>query len=167
MNLTRAGRRERARSALQRSGVVQERKAAYTDAVVGDDDDGILFEIGAEVLEVLENDPCLIDCVGCVPAAERVGVGEAPGVWPGRWSPVLGVAGLVEADVFRALIDGNDPTTSAAPNRRSERMLGVVSAGCQGQDVVLMKYVTGCRSCSTKHCPITTDVGRLSMRPRE
>ena len=41
------------------------------------------------------------------------GVGEAPGVWMGRWSPSLGVAGMVEADALRALIDGNDPTTGS------------------------------------------------------
>ena len=29
----------------------------------------------------------------------------------GRWSPTLGVPGLVEADGLRALVDGNDPTT--------------------------------------------------------
>jgi len=145
---------------------VQERKAAYTDAVVGDDDDGTLFEIGAEVLEVLENDPCLIDCVGVFLLRNVLGSVKHLGCGRDGWSSAL-VSGLVEADVIRALIGGNDPTTSAAPNRRSERMLGVVSAGCQGQDVVLMKYVTGCRFCSTKHCPITTDVGRFSMRPRE
>ena len=41
------------------------------------------------------------------------GVGEAPGVWLGRWAPALGVAGMVEAEALRALIDGNDPTTGA------------------------------------------------------
>ena len=42
-----------------------------------------------------------------------MGVGEAPGVWMGRWSAGLGVEGVVEADALRALIDGNDPTTGA------------------------------------------------------
>ncbi len=42
-----------------------------------------------------------------------MGVGEAPGVWMGRWSAGLGVAGVVEADALRALIDGNDPTSGA------------------------------------------------------
>ena len=42
-----------------------------------------------------------------------MGVGEAPGVWMGRWSSGLGVQGVVEADALRALIDGNDPTTGA------------------------------------------------------
>lgn len=36
------------------------RESAYAYAVIGDDDDGTLFEVGAEVLEVLEDDPCLI-----------------------------------------------------------------------------------------------------------
>ncbi len=40
-----------------------------------------------------------------------VGVGEAPGVWMGRWSSSLGVAGVVEADALRALIDGCDPVS--------------------------------------------------------
>ncbi len=39
------------------------------------------------------------------------GVGEAPGVWSGRWSPELGIEGMVEADQLRALIDGNDPVS--------------------------------------------------------
>ena len=38
-----------------------------------------------------------------------MGVGEAPGVWMGRWSSSLGVAGMVEAEALRALIDGKDP----------------------------------------------------------
>ena len=41
------------------------------------------------------------------------GVGEAPGVWSGGWSPELGVSGMVEADVLRALIDGNHPVSGA------------------------------------------------------
>jgi conjugative relaxase-like TrwC/TraI family protein len=41
------------------------------------------------------------------------GVGEAPGVWSGGWSPELGVSGMVEADDLRALIDGNHPTSCA------------------------------------------------------
>ena len=36
-----------------------------------------------------------------------MGVGEAPGVWMGQWSPALGIQGVVEADVLRALIEGN------------------------------------------------------------
>ena len=40
-----------------------------------------------------------------------VGVGEAPGVWQGRWAAELGLAGVVEADQLRALLLGRDPTT--------------------------------------------------------
>ncbi len=32
----------------------------------------------------------------------------------GRWSPALGVEGMVEAEALRALIDGKDPTTGLA-----------------------------------------------------
>ena len=41
------------------------------------------------------------------------GVGEAPGVWTGRWSSGLGLEGMVEADALRALVDGNDPMSGA------------------------------------------------------
>jgi conjugative relaxase-like TrwC/TraI family protein len=40
------------------------------------------------------------------------GVGEAPGVWTGRWSRPLGLDGMVEADDLRALVEGNDPVSS-------------------------------------------------------
>jgi conjugative relaxase-like TrwC/TraI family protein len=40
-----------------------------------------------------------------------VGVGEAPGVWAGGWSAEVGVAGMVEADELRSLIDGFQPVT--------------------------------------------------------
>ena len=43
-----------------------------------------------------------------------MGIGEVPGVWMGRWSTGLGVAGVVEADALRALIDGNDPVSGAS-----------------------------------------------------
>jgi conjugative relaxase-like TrwC/TraI family protein len=39
------------------------------------------------------------------------GVGEAPGVWSGGWSAELGVAGMVESDQLRLLIDGSHPVT--------------------------------------------------------
>jgi len=39
------------------------------------------------------------------------GGGEAPGVWSGGWSVELGVEGMVEADVLRAVVDGNHPVT--------------------------------------------------------
>ena len=39
------------------------------------------------------------------------GVGESPGVWAGRWAEGLGLAGVVEADELRALVDGKHPAT--------------------------------------------------------
>ncbi len=39
------------------------------------------------------------------------GVGESPGVWTGRWSEGLGLAGVVEADELRALVEGKHPLT--------------------------------------------------------
>ncbi len=38
-----------------------------------------------------------------------LGVGEAPGVWAGRWSGQLGLEGVVEAGQLRALVNGVDP----------------------------------------------------------
>src|ERR1700746_497055 len=38
------------------------------------------------------------------------GVGESPGVWAGRWSEGLGLAGVVEADHLGALVEGKHPT---------------------------------------------------------
>ncbi len=40
-----------------------------------------------------------------------LGVGEAPGVWQGRWAVELGLEGVVEADELRALVEGVHPTT--------------------------------------------------------
>lgn len=39
-----------------------------------------------------------------------MGAGEAPGVWHGRWADRLGLAGVVEPDQLRALVDGQHPT---------------------------------------------------------
>ena len=39
------------------------------------------------------------------------GVGESPGVWTGRWSGGLGLAGVVEAGELRALVEGKHPVT--------------------------------------------------------
>jgi len=38
-----------------------------------------------------------------------LGVGEAPGVWVGRWAATLGLEGVVEAEQLRALVNGMDP----------------------------------------------------------
>ena len=43
-----------------------------------------------------------------------VGVGEAPGVWAGRWAGELGLEGMVEADELRSLLDGVDPVSGEA-----------------------------------------------------
>ncbi len=39
------------------------------------------------------------------------GVGESPGVWAGRWSEGLGLAGVVEAGELRALVEGRHPVS--------------------------------------------------------
>jgi conjugative relaxase-like TrwC/TraI family protein len=39
------------------------------------------------------------------------GVGEAPGVWAGRFAPELGLVGLVDADDLRAIVQGLHPAT--------------------------------------------------------
>ena len=41
-----------------------------------------------------------------------LGSGEAPGVWSGRLAAQLGLAGVVEGDELRALIDGRHPVSS-------------------------------------------------------
>lgn len=43
--------------------------------------------------------------------AYYLGVGEAPGVWAGRWAAELGLEGVVEADDLRSLIEGRHPAT--------------------------------------------------------
>jgi conjugative relaxase-like TrwC/TraI family protein len=42
-----------------------------------------------------------------------MGAGEAPGVWRGRWAAALGLDGVVEAEVLRAVVNGVDPNTGA------------------------------------------------------
>ena len=39
------------------------------------------------------------------------GVGESPGVWAGRWAEGLGLAGVVEADELRGLVEGKHLVT--------------------------------------------------------
>ncbi|MGH9023882.1 MAG: MobF family relaxase, partial [Acidimicrobiia bacterium] len=39
------------------------------------------------------------------------GIGEAPGVWAGSWSPELGLVGMVEPEDLRALVEGHHPGT--------------------------------------------------------
>ncbi|MGH9138952.1 MAG: MobF family relaxase [Acidimicrobiales bacterium] len=42
-----------------------------------------------------------------------MGAGEAPGVWHGRWADELGLAGVVEPEHLRALVEGLHPHTGA------------------------------------------------------
>jgi conjugative relaxase-like TrwC/TraI family protein len=41
------------------------------------------------------------------------GVGESPGVWAGRWAEGLGLAGVVDPEDLRALVEGRHPETGA------------------------------------------------------
>ncbi|MGH9136168.1 MAG: MobF family relaxase [Acidimicrobiales bacterium] len=41
-----------------------------------------------------------------------MGAGEAPGVWRGEWAAELGLHGVVEAPLLRALVNGHDPATA-------------------------------------------------------
>jgi conjugative relaxase-like TrwC/TraI family protein len=43
-----------------------------------------------------------------------LGCGEAPGVWAGGLAASLGLAGVVEADQLRVMIEGRDPTSGTA-----------------------------------------------------
>ena len=43
-----------------------------------------------------------------------LGSGEAPGVWSGRLARQVGLAGVVEADALRALIDRRHPVSGEA-----------------------------------------------------
>src|SRR5439155_21842458 len=42
-----------------------------------------------------------------------LGIGEAPGVWHGRWAARLGLEGVVEGDDLRALLNGHHPESGA------------------------------------------------------
>ena len=39
------------------------------------------------------------------------GIGEAPGIWTGRFAPLLGLSGVVDAEDLRAVVEGHDPAT--------------------------------------------------------
>jgi conjugative relaxase-like TrwC/TraI family protein len=49
------------------------------------------------------------------------GHGEAPGVWHGAFAEHLGLSGQVAAEDFRAVLEGNDPTTGEALKPRANR----------------------------------------------
>ena len=59
----------------------------------------------------LTNAEYLISSVALSIDEYYAGVGESPGVWAGRWSEELGLAGVVEADELRALVEGKHPVT--------------------------------------------------------
>ncbi len=41
------------------------------------------------------------------------GIGEAPGIWTGRFAPHLGLEGVVDAEDLRAVVEGHDPRSGA------------------------------------------------------
>ena len=49
------------------------------------------------------------------------GHGEAPGVWHGAFADHLGLSGHVAANNFRAVLDGQDPTTGEPLKSRANR----------------------------------------------
>ncbi|HVA73753.1 MAG TPA: MobF family relaxase [Acidimicrobiales bacterium] len=59
----------------------------------------------------LTNAEYLISSVALSIDEYYAGVGESPGVWAGRWSEKLGLAGVVEADELRAVVEGKHPVT--------------------------------------------------------
>ena len=59
----------------------------------------------------LTNAEYLISSVALSIDEYYAGVGESPGVWTGRWSEKLGLAGVVEAGELRALVEGRHPVT--------------------------------------------------------
>ncbi len=59
----------------------------------------------------LTNAEYLISSVALSIDEYYAGVGESPGVWTGRWSEKLGLAGVVEADELRVLVEGKHPVT--------------------------------------------------------
>ena len=59
----------------------------------------------------LTNAEYLISSVALSIDEYYAGVGESPGVWAGRWAEGLGLAGVVEADELRALVEGKHPVT--------------------------------------------------------
>ena len=53
-----------------------------------------------------------------------LGSGEAPGVWTGRLAEQLGLAGVVQADDLRSLIDGCHPGSGERPAGSSRPRCG-------------------------------------------
>jgi hypothetical protein len=75
--------------------------------------DFALFQSGPTLLTVtaLTDGEYLLSSVALGIDEYYAGVGEAPGVWFGQWSAELAVEGMVEADQWRALIDGTHPVS--------------------------------------------------------
>lgn len=59
----------------------------------------------------LTNGEYLISSVALSIDEYYAGVGESPGIWAGGWSETLGLAGIVEAEELRALVEGKHPTS--------------------------------------------------------
>ena len=72
-----------------------------------------LFLVGLVMLTItgLSNAEYLISSVALSIDEYYTGVGESPGVWSGRWASDLGLAGLVEAEELRLLVEGRHQTT--------------------------------------------------------
>lgn len=61
----------------------------------------------------LSNAEYLISSVALSIDEYYAGVGESPGVWAGRWAGTLGLAGVVDAEDLRALVEGRHPGSGA------------------------------------------------------
>ena len=68
----------------------------------------------------LGNGEYLIESVALGVEEYYLGLGEAPGVWTGRWAAKLGLEGVVEADDLRCLLDRRHPVTGVelAPRQK-------------------------------------------------
>jgi conjugative relaxase-like TrwC/TraI family protein len=74
-----------------------------------------------------------------------LGVGEAPGVWQGRWAAELGLAGVVEADELRALVEGVHPATGVdllEGNRKRETFAFDATYSCPKSVSLLWAFAT-------------------------
>jgi hypothetical protein len=74
-----------------------------------------------------------------------LGVGEAPGVWQGRWAAELGLEGVVEADELRALVAGVHPPTGVdllEGNRKRETFAFDATYSCPKSVSLLWAFGT-------------------------
>lgn len=83
-----------------------------------------------------------------------LGSGEAPGFWAGRNSGTLGLAGEVDADDLRALLDGDDPVSGA-------RLARTRKGRTPGFDLTF----SAPKSVSILHALATPDISRRSVPP--